>query len=102
MKNIVLALVICAFYLPFVSCGIHDWLVKKLDIPARLVNDTNDQTLTLTNGIISRTFLLSPGFVTIDFYSHEKNSSLLRALSPEVRFSFIIFNLVEIFNDDCS
>ena len=26
-----------------------------------------------------------PGFATVDFYSFEKRSSLLRALSPEVR-----------------
>ena len=93
MKTVVLILASFAFCIPFASCRIPDWLVKKLDFPARLINNTNDQTLTLTNGIISRTFSLSPGFVTIDFYSHETNSSLLRALSPEVICPFNILKL---------
>ena len=43
-----------------------------------------DGVLRMTNGIVTRTFLTSPGFVTIDLYSHERNSSVLRAVDPEV------------------
>ena len=85
MRNILLFV---AFYSHYcIVVGRHrlpDWLVKKVDFPVRLVKDSNNKTLTLTNGIISRTFSLTPGFATIDIYSHEKNSSLLRALGPEV------------------
>ena len=53
-----------------------------------LTNDT-DGTITITNGLVSRVFKLfkdidGGGFVMIDLYSHEKNSSVLRALGPEV------------------
>ena len=39
----------------------------------------------LTNGLISRTFLLGPlcGWATVDLYSHSAQQSLLRAVSPE-------------------
>ena len=59
-----------------------DWLVTRVDVPTTLQTTPRD-TLVLTNGLISREFLKSPGFSTIDFYSHEKESSLLRALAPE-------------------
>ena len=39
--------------------------------------------LELTNGLISRKFSIYPGFATIDYYSYEKKSSLLRAIQPE-------------------
>ena len=83
MKNFYTVLVIISYF-SLGTCIIPDWLVKKVNIPSHLVDNSNDDTLTLTNGIISRTFCVSPGFATIDFYSHEKNSSLLRALGPEV------------------
>ena len=86
MRKILLFL---AFYSNFCfGVGrIPDWLVNKVDFPVRLVKNANNKTITLTNGIISRTFSLTPGFATIDLYSHEKNSSLLRALGPEVSVS---------------
>ena len=75
---------------------IPDWLVHKLDYPAHIVKNSQDNTLILTNGLVSRTFLLHPGFVTIDLYSHEHNSSALRALGPEVlvyKLDFLVFYL---------
>ena len=45
----------------------------------------NSSFQVLTNGLVTKNFSLTPGlFAAIDFYSHEKNSSLLRAISPEV------------------
>ena len=81
MKPLIVLLIVS---LPFVFGKLPDWLINKIDSPVSLLSNTEENTLTLTNGIISRTFLTSPGFVTIDFYSHEKNSSVLRALNPEV------------------
>src|ERR1700733_1405325 len=70
-------------------CNVHvvhsafpDWLVTKVTTSTQLVQVNPDQ-IRLTNGLISRDFLLRPDFVTIDFYSHEKRQSLLRAISPE-------------------
>lgn len=65
-----------------IVCALPDWLVTKVTTPTQLVDIAPD-TIRLTNGLISRDFLLKPDFVTIDFYSHEKQSSILRAISPE-------------------
>ena len=82
MKTIFIIFNVCV---QLVMCKVlPDWLVRKIDYPADLVENTEDHTITLTNGLVSRIFTLSPGFVTTDLYSHEKNSSVLRALGPEV------------------
>ena len=75
---------IFSFLVPTVLGRIPDWLITKIDYPAEILENTEDRTLILTNGLVSRTFLYSPGFATIDLYSHEKNSSVLRAIDVEV------------------
>ena len=42
----------------------------------------------LSNGLIRRDFVTEPNFGTIDLYSLEDDSSLLRAFSPESKLSF--------------
>ncbi|CAM6055216.1 unnamed protein product, partial [Sphagnum tenellum] len=59
-----------------------DWLVTKVTWPTAVTRVSEDELL-MGNGLIERRFLLKPGLVTIDYYSHEKKSSLLRALGPE-------------------
>ena len=88
---------IFGFLVPTALGKIPDWLIKKIDYPAEILENTEDRTLTLTNGLVSRTFLYSPGFATIDLYSHEKNSSVLRAIDAEVLsfFSFVNTNNIE-------
>lgn len=61
---------------------LDDWLVTKISTPSELIKIGPD-TIRLTNGIVQRDFLVSPDFVTIDFFSLEKQSSLLRAVGPE-------------------
>ena len=90
--------VVLSLVLQLAICKLPDWLVKKIDYPAHVVENDEDKTLTLTNGIVSRTFLLSPGFVTIDLYSHEKNSSVLRALGPEVQSFILVPNCSKYFH----
>lgn len=81
MKTLFIVLNLCV---QLAMCKLPDWLIKKIDHPVHIVENGYDNTLTLTNGLISRTFKLSPGFTTIDLYSLEKNCSVLRALGPEV------------------
>ena len=38
----------------------------------------------MTSFLLSLNSVCSPGFATIDLYSHERNSSVLRAIDPEV------------------
>ena len=71
-----------------------DWLVTDIDIQTKLVK-LDSKTIRLTNGIISRDFSISPDFTTVNYYSHEKQSSLLRAISPEALISLdgIYYNI---------
>jgi len=62
--------------------SLDDWLVTKITTPSQLLKIGPD-TIRLTNGLVYRDFLISPDFVTVDFYSVEKQSSILRAISPE-------------------
>ena len=79
-----IALCIFLFLLLEPTIALPDWLVTEVKIPAELEKFSDGRVLKLTNGIVTRTFLTDPNFVTIDLYSHEKNSSVLRALDPEV------------------
>jgi hypothetical protein len=75
--------------------GFPDWLVTKVNFKSSLRVINNGQVLELTNGLISRKFSQTPGFATIDFYSHEKKSSLLRAIQPEaiIRIEDKLYNI---------
>ena len=69
--------------LPSLLLGkIPDWLVEEVGTRTRL-ETTPSGNIRLTNGLIYREFSITPDFATIDFYSYEKQSSLLRALGPE-------------------
>ena len=59
-----------------------DWLVTDITTPTQLVK-TPRGTLSLNNGLVSREFTLTPDFGTVDYYSMERDCSLLRAISPE-------------------
>ena len=61
---------------------IPDWLVTKINTPTTLTK-TSEGTLLLSNGLISREFVTTPDFGTVDFYSYREQSSALRAINPE-------------------
>ena len=63
-----------------------DWLVTKIATPTKLVH-LGDNKIRLTNGLILRDFATTPDFATVDFFSNEKQMSLLRAISPEAVIS---------------
>ncbi|ELU10770.1 hypothetical protein CAPTEDRAFT_200204 [Capitella teleta] len=76
------------------TAAFPDWLVEEVNTPSQL-KYTKQGTLLLSNGLIGREFLLSPDFSTVDFYSYEKQASLLRALNPEAVISLdgIVYNI---------
>ena len=59
-----------------------DWLITDVENVTEL-RTLPSGVLRLTNGLIHRDFILTPDFTTVDIFSYEKNSSLLRAISPE-------------------
>ncbi|CAB4062549.1 unnamed protein product [Lepeophtheirus salmonis] len=72
-----------------------DWLVDKVNNASQIVYLTDSNELLITNGLISRRFSFKANsFSTIEYYSHEKKSSLLRGIGPEaiVKLNGITFN----------
>ncbi len=61
-----------------------DWLVTKVTTPTTL-QKTARGSIVLTNGLIAREFAITPDFFTLDYYSYEKQASLLRAIGPEAQ-----------------
>jgi hypothetical protein len=59
-----------------------DWLVHPYTAPCTFAQNA-DGSWTLSNGLVSRTFVTSPGFGTVDIYSHVRGVSLLRAIESE-------------------
>ena len=82
VKTIRKALTVILIFAVYAVNAVSDWLISDFSIPTQIMT-TNKGTLRLTNGLILREFILSPDFATVDFYSYEKKSSLLRAVGPE-------------------
>ncbi|MCE2414593.1 hypothetical protein J4G07_11350 [Candidatus Poribacteria bacterium] len=59
----------------------NDWLVHPFDQPASI--EETDNRLILNNGLIQRTFIISPNFATVDYTNQITGSSLLRGIKPE-------------------
>lgn len=59
-----------------------DWLLNPAAFPARIVHSAANE-VTLTNGIISRTFRISPNLATVALEDVLNNKSLLRSVRPE-------------------
>ena len=59
-----------------------DWLINATSFPARIVNP-NNRELSLTNGLVSRTFRLAPNAATVAFDDLINGESLLRSVRPE-------------------
>lgn len=81
MRAVVIAQII--FFLSSVDGKFPDWLITELGVKTKL-RTLPGSILELTNGLVSRKFLLKENlFATLDLYSHEKKSSLIRAIQPE-------------------
>ena len=59
----------------------NDWLVQPFRQPASV--EERDNQLILDNGLIQRTFVISPNFATVDYTNLITGSSLLRGIKPE-------------------
>ncbi len=60
-----------------------DWLVVPTQAKAALYRGVNDQELCLDNGLIRRTFRLSPNAATVAFDNVMTGASLIRGVKPE-------------------
>lgn len=61
----------------------EDWLVKKINVKSGLFRNEKGDILTISNGLISRSFKLSPNCATISLKQLTRQEELIRAVKPE-------------------
>lgn len=62
----------------------QDWLVDSTGTTARVGSDPDTGGICLDNGLVRRTFVVSPNVATVGFDNRMTGTSLLRAVEPEV------------------
>ena len=62
-----------------------DWLITSPKQSTSLITNKQRREITLTNGLISRTWRLSPNAATVGFENLMTGESLLRGVKPEAR-----------------
>ncbi len=60
-----------------------DWLVTRVETPVRVATSNEGKDLILSNGLISRTFRLSPNAATVAYDNLMTGASILRGVKPE-------------------
>ncbi|MFK7845422.1 MAG: alpha-galactosidase [Rhodothermales bacterium] len=60
-----------------------DWLIDARAYEAGVYKTANPNELTLSNGLISRTFRLSPNAATVRLSNHVTDESVIRGVKPE-------------------
>lgn len=88
MKSLILSFVSLYTVVPYLRVQAQlftrDWLIDNTNWPMPSFNQNTDGTYTFSNGLVSRTFSFAAGlFGTVDIYSFNRGSSLLRAIGPE-------------------
>jgi hypothetical protein len=61
----------------------QDWLVDNVATPSQVLKGENGKEVILSNGLVSRTFRLTPNCATVDFKNLITGESLLRGVGPE-------------------
>lgn len=64
-----------------------DWLVRPVAQKAEIFRSADGRDLILFNGLLKRSFRISPGVACTDFKNLSNGQQLLRALSPEARLT---------------
>src|SRR5690606_319764 len=60
-----------------------DWLIEKITVPSTVYRQANGEEIVISNGLISRTFRLTPNCATVGLTNLVNGESLLRGVSPE-------------------
>ena len=62
-----------------------DWLIEASPVPAGIFRGNSDGELILSNGLLQRSFRISPDVACVDFQNRINGQQLLRAVKPEAR-----------------
>jgi len=60
-----------------------DWLVHPVTQASQIYRNKNQKQITMSNGLISRTFQLTPNCATVEFKNLVTGETMLRGVSPE-------------------
>lgn len=66
----------------YVNGAAEDWMLEKESIPSKVFRN-GDKDLILSNGLISRTFRITPNVATTSFKKLYNQEELIRAVKPE-------------------
>jgi len=61
----------------------EDWLIEKIRLPSMVYQQADGKEIVISNGLVSRTFRLTPNCATVGFTNLVTGESLLRGVSPE-------------------
>ena len=62
-----------------------DWLVQTPSVKAAVYRSINGKDLILSNGLVKRTFRITPNAACIDYKNLSNGQQLIRAVKPEAR-----------------
>lgn len=62
-----------------------DWLLAQGSFVTKIYRAKNDQDITMTNGLVNRTFRIHPYFACYSFKNLMTNKEMLRAIRPEAQ-----------------
>jgi hypothetical protein len=63
----------------------EDWLVKPINTKANVYQTEKEGDVVLYNGLVRRSFKVSPNFACYDFQNMSSSQQLLRAIRPEAK-----------------
>jgi hypothetical protein len=63
----------------------HDWLVNGKSYQSEVVESPDGKELTITNGLIERTFRISPNFATVGIKNLVTGQNYVRSVRPEAQ-----------------
>ena len=64
-----------------------DWLITPINLKADVFRSDNGKEIILFNGLVKRSFRISPNVTCIDFKNMSNGQQLLRAVKPEARLT---------------
>jgi hypothetical protein len=65
----------------------QDWLLQRVPIKARLVKSSDGKSITLYNGLLKRTFRISPNLACVDYINLMNGRQMLRSVKAEARLT---------------
>ena len=64
-----------------------DWLLNSYQYVAHIYRSNDDKEIILSNGLLKRTFIVSPNVASIDYLNLANNQQLLRSVKSEARLT---------------